>query len=349
MKANPRAWGESAGNALIRQTPEDFVVTEVLGFEPGGEGEHAFLLLQKRQLNTQELAERLAALAGVPLRDIGFSGMKDRNAVTSQWFSVGLAGRAEPDWGLLEAAGDVVVLRSDRHQRKLRRGVHRANRFKLVLRNLDGAPDIIEERLRLIQQSGAPNYFGTQRFGRNGSTLRAATRWARSGGRVSRSKRGLYLSAIRGYLFNELLAQRVQEGSWNTVVSGQVCLLHGSNSYFVSAADDASIVPRLLQGDIHPALPLWGAGARATEAGFVESCGERLSEHADLCAFLEREGLQIAWRATRLLPHDFCWQFCDDGGLQLEFALGAGSFATALLAELVAVGDGSLVGGGSEC
>lgn len=348
MRSPTPAWGGPPGNALIRQVPEDFVVEEVLGFEPAGEGEHAFLFLEKRQLNSQELAARLAALAGVPPRDVGFSGMKDRNAVTRQWFSVGLAGRADPAWEQLEAQGGVKVLRSARHLRKLRRGVHRANRFTLVLRNLSGARDVLEERLHLLQQRGAPNYFGPQRFGRGGSTLRAAARWARSGGRVSRTRRGLYLSALRGFLFNELLAQRVQDGTWCAADADQVYLLNGSNSFFMGATEDDDIAQRLASGDIHPALPLWGRSAKAAVAAPVERCADMLVEHRDLCAFLEREGLQIAWRASRLLPDDFCWQFCDDGRLQLEFALGAGSFATALLAELVAVEDGSLVGGSSE-
>ncbi len=168
MNSNPRAWGDPLGSAVIRNIPEDFVVEEQLGFEPSGAGEHAFLFLQKRELNTQELAKHLAELAGVPERDVGFSGMKDRNAVTRQWFSVGLAGRAEPDWQRLEAGGNVRVLRSERHLRKLRRGVHRANRFSLVLREVSGALDAIEQRLQILRDRGAPNYFGEQRFGIDG-------------------------------------------------------------------------------------------------------------------------------------------------------------------------------------
>ena len=88
----PRAWGATAGSALLRCYPEDFRVSEELGFELSGAGEHAFLYLQKRQLNTLEVVRRLSARAGVPARQIGFSGLKDRNAVTRQWFSIGLAG-----------------------------------------------------------------------------------------------------------------------------------------------------------------------------------------------------------------------------------------------------------------
>ncbi|MDX1732870.1 MAG: tRNA pseudouridine(13) synthase TruD [Halioglobus sp.] len=344
----PRAWGEPCAGAVIRSRPEDFRVEELLGFEPDGEGEHAFLLLQKRQLNTAELAERLASLSGVHPRDVGYSGLKDRNAVTRQWFSVGLAGRPEPAWQSLEADGDVTVLAQSRHRRKLRRGVHRGNRFRLVLRDVSGATGALEQRLQQIAQSGVPNYFGEQRFGRGGATVDGALAWARGGRRPGRARRSLYLSALRGLLFNEMLAQRVAAGDWCEAAAGEVCLLSGSNSFFVVGEADAQLGERLRSGDVNPALPLWGDGG-GEAAQFALRCARAQAQYTEVLDFLQREGLRLAWRSTRLLPDDFCWQFCDDGGLQLDFALGAGGYATALLAECVQYRDGSVMGGtGSE-
>ena len=105
IPAWPRVGPLSGCTALIRCFPEDFVVHEELGFEPGGGGEHAFLHLEKRGLDTAYLVQRVSSLSGVHPRDIGFSGMKDRHAVTRQWLSVRLAGRTEPDWGELEQVG----------------------------------------------------------------------------------------------------------------------------------------------------------------------------------------------------------------------------------------------------
>ncbi len=156
----PRAWGSSSGSALIRCSPEDFCVSEQLGFELSGDGEHSFLYLQKRQLNSLQLLQRVSDLSGAAPRDIGLSGLKDRNAVTRQWFSVGMAGRAEPNWGSLESEGDVQVLEVSRHLRKLRRGVHRANHFTLVLRELMGDRVALEQRLQTLRDQGVPNYFG---------------------------------------------------------------------------------------------------------------------------------------------------------------------------------------------
>ncbi len=345
----PRAWGPLPGAALIRCSPEDFKVTEQLGFPLSGEGEHRFLYVQKRQLNSMELLQRLSALSGVPPRDIGLSGLKDRNAVTRQWFSVGMAGRAEPDWDALEVGGDVQVVELGWHSRKLRRGVHRANRFTLVLRAVTGERAALEQRLQKLRDAGAPNYFGEQRFGRNGSTLEQARRWMRSGRRVSREKRSLYFSALRAYVFNQLLGARVASGDWESIHAGDVCLLHGTRSFFTCAELTEDIRARACSGDLHPGLPLWGRGADSFGTGCNTRQVQILSECQDICVFLEESGLEIAWRPARLLPDDFCWQFCDDETLQLDFSLGAGSYATALLAEFVQYKEGCIDSGiGSE-
>jgi tRNA pseudouridine13 synthase len=331
-----RAWGAPPGSALIRSCPEDFQVRELLGFELSGQGEHAFLHLQKRELNSMDLLQRVSRLSGVAPRDIGISGLKDRNALTRQWFSVGLAGKPEPNWMLLEADGDVQVLAVTRHQRKLRRGVHRGNQFTLVLRELQGQRDALEQRLQQIRSAGVPNYFGEQRFGRNGSTLTQAQQWMATGARrVTRNKRGFYLSALRSQLFNVLLAERVSAGSWNTVLDGDVCMLHGTRSHFGCDQVDADIRTRAAAGDLHPALPLWGRGKSAAGELRAQQQAASLAGHTASCEFLEQAGLDLAWRAARVMADDFCWRFCDDGSLQLEFVLGAGSYATALLAELV--------------
>ena len=133
----PRAGAMPGTQAHIRAHAADFEVEEVLGFSADGEGEHCLLCIQKRGLNTADVVRRLSRAAAVPERDIGYCGLKDKHATTRQWFSVGLAGRAEPDWSVLDDAA-VQVLQQGRHRRKLRRGAHRGNRFCLRLRGLRG-------------------------------------------------------------------------------------------------------------------------------------------------------------------------------------------------------------------
>jgi tRNA pseudouridine13 synthase len=247
-----------------------------------------------------------------------------------------MAGKPEPDWQALAVGGDVQVLAVGRHLRKLKRGVHRANRFTLVLRDLGGDCSAMEQRLQQIRQEGFPNYFGEQRFGRDGGTLQQARRWMASGGRrISRHKRSLFLSALRAHLFNTLLAQRVESGEWHRILPGDVCILQGSRSLFTCDEVNEDIIRRAVCGDIHPGLPLWGKGESGAGDERLRQQAEVLADEGEVCDFLEQAGLDLAWRPARTLADDFSWKFCDDGSLQLDFALGAGSYATALLAEFV--------------
>lgn len=345
-QALPRAWGAAVGRARIRCRPEDFQVTEELDFVPEGDGEHAFIYLEKCLLNTPDVEERLAQLCGVSSREIGYSGLKDRNAVTRQWFSVGLAGRPEPDWQQLHADdGSLRVIEVTRHRRKLRRGVHRRNRFTLVLRDVQGNQDAMAVRLEQLRQTGVPNYFGEQRFGRGGANLERAVVWLRQQRRLSRGRRSLYLSVLRSHVFNHLLAARVQADDWCVPRDGDVCMLQGSRSFFECERVDADILQRARDCDLHPGVPLWGKGAGETLAACWGDALHELENNDEIIDFLQRSGPDLAWRAARFLADDFSWQFCDDGSLQLDFALGAGSYATALLAEFVDYKEGHTEGG----
>ena len=344
----PRAWGDAVGTGRLRVHATDFLVEEVLGFEPEDDGEHRFFYVEKTGLSTAEVAQRLARQADVPRSGVGYSGLKDRNAVTRQWFSVGPVGRNEPDWSSLESAGELRLLALRRHRRKLRRGVHRANRFELVLRELSASPEALTVRLSQIAGEGVPNYFGPQRFGRRGSTLALAEQWLAGGKpRIKRDRRSLYLSALRASLFNTLLVQRVRVGTWNRVLAGDACALHGSRSLFTCEQPDDAIAVRCAAHDLHPALPLWGEGPPIATA---EQHREQYHSLGDDCAIadaLEALGMNLSYRPARLFPDDFCWEFCDDGELKLGFSLGAGSYATAVVAELLDFSEGDAGSGDS--
>jgi len=116
----PYALGGPPLSGVLRAEPADFQVDEVLGFEADGEGEHVLLQIRKTGLNTEDAVRRIARHAGIKPRDIGYCGLKDRNAVTTQWISVGLAGRPEPDWSALDDEC-LRVISASRHRRKLKR------------------------------------------------------------------------------------------------------------------------------------------------------------------------------------------------------------------------------------
>lgn len=336
----PGAFGAPVLSARIRTLPEDFFVEEIPAFEPTGEGEHLLLTLQKRGLNTAEVARRLAQWAGLPEMAIGYAGMKDRHAVTRQRFSVHLPKRIAPDIGLLsalDAAGEqpLQVLEHTWHNRKLPRGALAGNRFVLVLRQVQGDPAAIDARLKQIATSGLPNWFGEQRFGREGGNV-AAVLAMFAGRRVRREQRSMLLSAARSELFNRVLAARVRDGSWNRGLEGEVWLLDGSRSVFGPEPWSEALAERLGRFDIHPSGPLWGAGELRSTGSCADVERQALAGDAEtaLAAGLEQAGLKQERRALRLVPKALAWEWLQPETLRIAFSLPPGSYATAVLHEL---------------
>ncbi len=331
----PRAYGPAPARGRIKQHSDDFSVEEILGFEPEGEGPHAWLQIRKRDTNTRWLAGALARLAGVAVRDVGYAGLKDRTAVTTQWFSVPIEGRSSPDWGAI-ASAEVEVLRVTRHRKKLRRGVLKGNRFRIRVQGLEGDTHALERRVRELDANGVPNYFGEQRFGRDSGNVASAWEMLAEGKRVrDRDRRGLYLSAARSMLFNRVLARRVAEGSWCRALPGEALMLDGSHSVFNLAEPDADIGARLARMDVHPTGPMWGRGDALAS-------GEALAlEEAALagCAAwrdgLDAAGLKRARRALRVPLAELGVAFEATDRLMVSFALPAGAYATMAVRELV--------------
>jgi len=331
----PTALGPPPVRGRLRVAPEDFVVDEVLGFEPDAAGGHVLLVVEKRGANTGWVASQLARLARVPVRDVGVSGQKDRNAVTTQAFTLPWSPQA-PVEACLDYAGEGWrVLSAVRHGRKLRAGSHRANRFALRVRDVEGDRDALAARLQTIRERGVPGYFGPQRFGREGSNLERARAWATGDAAPrERSARAFALSAARSALFNAVLAERVRRGDWDQLLPGEAVLLDGRRSFFRADVIDATLRQRCETLDVHPSGPLWGRGdspaqgeARALEAAVVAT-------EPQLCALLETAGLEHERRALRLPVRDLQWSL-EGEDLVLRFELTRGAFATAVLHEIV--------------
>lgn len=335
-----RASGDLETTGVIRAEIEDFRVDEIPIIEPAGEGSHLWLNIEKRNANTDWVAKQLGLAAGVPHRDIGYAGMKDRRGVTSQWFSVALQEAKNTtwqDWDLPDAA----VLEARLHRRKLKRGALRGNRFRLVVRQLEGPLDALEMRLQNAKLQGVPNYFGPQRFGHGGRNMNQGTRWLEHGGRLPRNKKSIYLSAVRSFLFNEVLSRRVELGNWDRLVDGEIASLDGSHSTFPCRLPDPELVRRCSGFDIHPSGPLPGLGDSEVSVAAMEIENQALAPHVSLIAGLEKAGLKAARRPLRLVPARFEWEF-QRSGLLLNFELPPGGYATSLLRELVSVEAGTI-------
>lgn len=325
-----RAYPGSVLSGRLREAPEHFQVDEIADFSPTGDGEHDLLHIEKRGANTAWVARELARFARVAARDVGYCGLKDRHAVTTQWFSV-RRGRAV-DWREVDIPG-VRLLESTSHRRKLRRGAHRANRFRIFVAGASGEPAALERRIDEIRKGGVPNYFGPQRFGRDGANLDLADA-AFAGRRLSRSDRSHALSAARAFLFNEILEARVCAGNWNAALDGEALNLDGSNSYFLSR-QEPDIEARIRRFDLHPTAALWGAGEPASTGAAGAFDREAAVRHETLARGLAAAGLRQERRATRLRVAELEFETGDDG-VWVTFELRSGAFATAVLREIVA-------------
>jgi tRNA pseudouridine13 synthase len=328
----------------FKSSAEDFQVTEILGYEPICEGEHIYLWVRKTGLNTAYLAEQIAKFTRLPLRAVTYAGRKDKHAQTEQWFSVHLPGKGEFDWAQFNEPG-AQILKSIRHNKKLRTGVLKGNRFNITLRQLNSTSGI-DERLQQIKLSGVPNYYGSQRFGSTqhdprGGNLVLAEKMTNGESIRNRNKRSMAISALRSWLFNEMLSSRLQNNCLNKPLPGDVMQLSGSNSFFCAEHIDNNIIQRIAQRDIYLSAPLWGKGPLASQSEALQFEQDLAQQHITVTQTLENLGLNQERRPINLFPSDLEWTLADDT-LNLIFTLPAGTFATSVLRELLDVQDNNL-------
>lgn len=308
----PNAYPTSGAHATLKRFNEDFIVTELPLQLPSGNGEHIWLDVEKQGANTAFVAQQLAQAAAVQEGDVGYAGLKDRYAVTRQWFSIYLPKGDTPDLTLLQHP-EFKVLRQSRHQKKLRPGDLQGNRFSIVLRDVTGEREAIEANLAALASQGVPNYFGAQRFGHDGGNVEQGRAMLAREIRVRNpKKKGIYLSAVRAFVFNEVLALRIQQGLWGKALPGDV-------------VDEAG----------RPTGPLWGRGRGMVTDQAQSLENEVAKRHANLCDGMEHAGLIQERRALVASPADMRWEWPQADQLVLTFSLPAGNYATAVLNEIL--------------
>ena len=321
--------------ALLKTECADFVVKEQLGYDMSGDGEFVVVKVRKTDCNTLFVGEQLAKFAGISARNMSYAGLKDRKAVTEQWFSLQMPGQPTPDFSQFSLEG-VEILEVTRHQRKIRIGSLQGNHFEILLRNAEET-DELKVRLDFLAKNGFPNYFTEQRFGRDGNNLTQALRWANGEIKVKdRNKRSFYLSAARSEVFNLIVAKRIELGLAQQVLNGDVLQLNGSHSWFVAdeSEDLTQLQQRLIQQDILLTAPLIGEEDKSA----VDFENEIFAQHQALFDLMRQERMKAARRPILMQPQQFQWQF-EPNGLRLKFYLPAGSYATALARELVNIAD----------
>ena len=326
----------------IKQQPQDFKVVEQLGFDLSGSGEHLFLSVQKTGLTTHQLIDRLADQLDVSPRQIGYSGLKDKQAVTQQWISVQLPGcKTIPE---IEQDDDLQLLQAGWHDKKLRVGSHRANAFDIVVRDVNADGDALARQQQAILEQGFANYFGEQRFGGAQDNVAQALRALNNRHRrkrLSRNKKSLFLSALRSELFNRILSRRIAQGVWRQPLDGDVFMLAGTQSVFSEALDD-TLLRRYQQFDIHAGVSLFGEGESRLSGEALALEQGVLSEQEEIVQTLLGGGVKRAYRANRAIAHQLQMEFDGTAGvLKLRVVLDKGVYLTTLLSHFLDISASS--------
>ncbi len=329
----PYIYGEPSTVGKIRQYVDDFFVDEDLGFEADGDGHHVLLHIEKRGTNTQWLIKQLARYAKLPVMEIGYAGLKDRHAVTRQWLSVHLAGR-DLDWQGFNSE-QWQVLSVKRHRRKLRPGFLKGNKFRIVVRELSGDFEGLNEKLSRLQQRGVANYFGEQRFGFD--NVARASAWLAGELKIrKRQEKNILLSSLRSAIFNQVLAARIKANVWDEALLGDVMMLAGNRSIFTADELDETLSQRLRVRDISTTAPLFGLGESQGHSAAAAFENSVLENFPLSCGQLKKMGLTLQRRALIAMAEELRWHLDKDKAtLTLNFSLNSGCYATSLLRELV--------------
>lgn len=328
----PFAYGGPIITAQFKTTPDDFVVEECLGYDLTGEGEHLFCYIEKSGLETEQVKRILARGLQLSQKTISYAGIKDKQAVTRQWFSIHLPGKQTPLVTEMEGL-PFKVLKQQRHLKKLHKGHLKGNAFSIRLRELGGDIASIGGRIKQLE-SGVPNYFGMQRFGNEGNNLTLAKAHLLAGEQIKQPfLRGIVLSAARSWLFNKQIAKRVEAGSWNSIVCDDVVNLVGSNSAFICHEVNEEIKARLQQQDIAPSGVLWGKPSGDLQTHAYRITKTILAEYQPWLDALESKHLEMMLRPFVLYPQQLSYRQ-EENDLIITFFLPKGAYATSVIREL---------------
>lgn len=317
----------------IKEQPADFEVEEIPAYDLAGAGEHLYLWVEKTDMGAEFFNRQLAKRLNVHPGDIGTAGLKDRRAVTRQWVSV--PAKAEANLPQLDGDG-IKVLNVTRHGNKLRPGHLKGNRFRVFIRGAS-REIAIEPILEMIRQQGLPNFYGSQRFGRNGETLNLG--WNMLLGQPVKMRnpflKKLALSAGQSYLFNRVLTKRMSDSLYRTALDGDVMAKWPAGGMFTSS-DPATEQARFDAREIVHAGPMFGKKTFPAVAVAAEREQLVLTESGLPADTFDRFGqLLSGTRRHNLVYVDDLAAEWEADGLRLTFTLPSGSYATVLLGEVM--------------
>ncbi len=329
-----------SASGIIRSQADDFIVLEHNDIEFTESGEHLWLKVEKTNSNTAWVATQISSACKVPARQVGYAGLKDRHAITQQWFSVQLPKIRELDEIKAKLPDEVKIIEHHWHKSKIKTGFLTCNEFRLKVRNITGDTAQINHNIATLMTQGAPNYFGPQRFGHHMGNIEKANDWFSGKTKVNnKNLRGLLISTARSHIFNQILAYRIKNNTWDQVIDGDIIQLNGSHSWFhANDATNNELTERLAAFDIHLTAALWGEDGVQSSANCAELEQNNANEFPIYQQGFKLFRVKQDRRAIRVVPMDLSHTW-DNEDLLLNFKLLPGAYATGILREILSVTD----------
>ncbi len=331
-------------SGILKAEPEDFLVEEIATYLPSGEGEHLYLWIEKRDVSALELMRRLSRNLGVSRNQIGMAGMKDRRAITRQWVSIPASKNVDFDADLRgNLDEDIKILDQKRHQNKLKTGHLKGNTFTIFVRKVSVEKQVMQAAVDRLNQSGIPNFYGSQRFGNDNSTLEMGRKFLLREEYIREKRmRRFALSAIQSAVFNQVLGQRIEIGAFERALDGDIFAQVKDGGAKKCALESIEAdTQRMQDKQCLPTGPM--PGTKMTRAlGEVGRMEDKAMKEVgiDWDDFL---GLEKIARGTRrhlicqpLSPITFIMR---DEGIEFTFSLPSGCYATVALAQLIQFQD----------
>ncbi len=292
---------------IFSPSPSTFFVEEVPLFRPAKRGRYAILKIQKRSLSTFELLKILRKYT----KSVGYAGLKDKHATTIQYLSID-----SRDLPAILSLHDrrFKVLEYFKSKEPIKIGDLAGNRFRILLRHVKD-PKSIERCLEMIEEVGMPNYFGYQRFGKEGLGQAKAYVQGNYHPKTKEMERFL-LKIYQSDLFNRWLAERVK------MSEGRFKELPG-DLYQVDGRLIASNVPLYKKEAIPTGLL---PGTKVLHARLEAGKIERRFDDVIECRGERREAI--------VYPKELRIER-EKGELWLTFFLPKGSYATILIENLL--------------
>ena len=322
----------------IKKYPEDFIVDEIPAYQPEGEGEHLFVHMTKKGITTRTVQKNLARLFQIKDQDVNFAGLKDKQAITSQYFSIWLKNNEDPN--LVYQLEDILPVKINKwefHRKKIKQGHLKANAFNIKITGVNGSPEEMMDKIQhikdIIHHKGVPNFFGHQRFGIHGDN-------AQKGYEILTGKRKIknkgisrfLLSACQSYLFNYYMVNRIHEGFYDKVLLGDIAKKYDTGGIFVidHAASEQS---RFDQKAIGYTGPIFGRKMKPAEDLAAKQEEKTLQDNHLSTSTFQSTKLTGTRRMGIIIPSIKAEQ--EDNGVRLQFTLPKGAFATIVLREFM--------------